>query len=99
VGPPDVHAARRCAAGDRGKSFAEWLGVAERQRAEALAEPVDAEWEGFDAVVWAPGCEPADDPAKAEGRRGAAMGGSNGVPVQQSANTFAVVAPWGTWTT
>jgi len=91
VGPADEHAARRCAAGDRGKSYAEWLAVAERQRAEALAEPVDAVLEGFDAVIWAPSCEPAGDAVKAAGR-------SHGVPVHQATNTFAIVAPWGTWT-
>jgi hypothetical protein len=92
VGPAEIHAARRCAAGDRGKSYAEWLAVAERQCAEALAEPVDAVQEGFDEVVWIPG----DEPVTGAGR--AAAQPAAGVPIHQAASTLAIVAPWGTWT-
>ncbi len=103
VGPPEDHAARRYATDARGKSYDDWLAVVQRQWAEAVNEPVDAAGEGFDAVVAVRPDESADrgGPGHVRERdcQGApAAGSTNGVP-QPAANSFAVVAPWGTWTT
>lgn len=51
---PEEHARRRFAADDRGRTFAEWLKVAERHAEQAQAEPLDWKAEEFDAIVEMP---------------------------------------------
>jgi predicted kinase len=51
---PATHAARRVAADPRGRSWDEWIKVAEHHYAQAQAEPLSAD-EGFDEIVEAPG--------------------------------------------
>lgn len=52
--PPDVHARRRCEDDPRGRSFEEWLGVAEHHYEQATREPL-SEDEGFDRIEIEPG--------------------------------------------
>lgn len=50
VEPPEVHARRRFDFDARGRSYKDWLRVAQHHYAQQLAEPLDPRAEGFDAM-------------------------------------------------
>lgn len=49
---PKVHAKRRWLSDARGRTLEEWTKVAEHHHAQAMAEPLDAGAEGFDALIF-----------------------------------------------
>jgi predicted kinase len=48
---PMIHARRRSDHDARGRSYPEWLEVAEHHHAQAMAEPIELS-EGFDRIEW-----------------------------------------------
>lgn len=54
----EVHAKRRWLSDPRGGTLEEWTKVAERHHAQAMAEPLDASAEGFDALIFPTGDAP-----------------------------------------